>query len=59
MYVGQEGLYQHFKAIATAVDVPIVLYNIPGRTNITMEPATVARLYNDFEQIVAIKEATG
>ncbi len=55
----QEGLYRHFKAIAEAVDLPIVLYNIPGRTGITMSNATVARLAKDFKNIVAMKEATG
>ena len=54
----QEGLYRHFSTIADAVDLPIVLYNIPGRTNITMAPATVARLAT-HDNIVAIKEATG
>jgi 4-hydroxy-tetrahydrodipicolinate synthase len=55
----QEGLYMHFKAIAEATDMPIVLYNIPSRCGITMQPETVARLWNDCSQIVAIKEATG
>jgi 4-hydroxy-tetrahydrodipicolinate synthase len=54
----QEGLYHHFMTLADAVDLPIVLYNIPGRTSITMSPATVARL-NAHPNIVAIKEATG
>ncbi len=54
----QEGLYHHFMAIADKVDLPIVLYNIPGRTGITMSAATVARL-NAHKNIVAIKEATG
>jgi len=54
----QEGLYRHFMTVADAVDLPIVLYNIPGRTNITMSPATVARLYK-HDNIIAIKEATG
>ena len=54
----QEGLYRHFMTIADAVDLPIMLYNIPGRTNVTMAPATVARLYENAN-IVAIKEATG
>ncbi|XAM00900.1 4-hydroxy-tetrahydrodipicolinate synthase [Phycisphaeraceae bacterium D3-23] len=54
----QEGLYRHFMTVADAVDLPIVLYNIPGRTNVTMQPATVARLY-EHANIVAIKEATG
>ncbi len=55
----QEGLYRHFEAIARAVDLPIVLYNIPGRTGITMSNATVLRLARDFKNIVAMKEATG
>jgi 4-hydroxy-tetrahydrodipicolinate synthase len=55
----QEGLYRHFATIADAVDLPIVLYNIPGRTGITMSPQTVARLNDKHANIVAIKEATG
>ena len=54
----QEGLYRHFMTVADAVDLPIVLYNIPGRTNVTMWPGTVARLAS-HAHIVAIKEATG
>jgi 4-hydroxy-tetrahydrodipicolinate synthase len=54
----QEGLYQHFAAIAKAVDLPMVLYNIPGRTGVSMAPATVARLA-ELPQVVSIKEATG
>lgn len=54
----QEGLYRHFMTLADKVDLPIVLYNIPGRTGITMAPATVARLAK-HPNIVAIKEATG
>ena len=54
----QEGLYRHFMTVADAVDLPIVLYNIPGRTGITMEPATVARLAA-HANIIAVKEATG
>jgi 4-hydroxy-tetrahydrodipicolinate synthase len=54
----QEGLYRHFAAIAEAVDLPMVLYNIPGRTSVTMTPETIARLAK-IRQIVAIKEATG
>ena len=53
----QEGFYQHFKAIATATDLPIILYNVPGRTSKNMEPATTLRLANDFTNIVAVKEA--
>jgi len=54
----QEGFYQHFKAIAEEVDLPIVLYNIPGRCGAGMTPETIARLA-EIENIVAIKEATG
>ncbi len=54
----QEGLYRHFMTLADRVDLPIVLYNIPGRTGITMAAQTVARLYS-HPNIVAIKEATG
>ncbi len=55
----QEGMYQHFAAIASAVDLPIILYNIPGRCVVNMEAATTLRLANDFENIVAVKEASG
>ncbi len=55
----QEGIYQHFKAIATATKLPIILYNVPGRTSSNMAPATVLRLANEFSNIVAIKEASG
>jgi len=54
----QEGLYQHFKAVAEAVDLPIILYNVPSRTSINMLPATVARCA-EIDNIVGIKEATG
>jgi len=54
----QEGLYQHFKKVAQSVDIPIVLYNVPGRTGVNMLPATVARL-RATQSIVGIKEATG
>ena len=54
----QEGLYRHYKAVADAVDIPIVLYNVPGRTAVNMLPTTVARLA-ECKNIVAIKEATG
>ncbi len=55
----QNGLYAHFKAIADAVKVPIILYNIQGRTGVNIAPATIVRLYNDCENIVAVKEASG
>ena len=54
----QEGLYRHYKAVAEAVDIPQVLYNVPGRTAVNMLPDTVARLA-EINNIVAIKEATG
>ncbi len=55
----QEGIYQHFKAIAEASPVPVIIYNVPGRTASNMLPSTVLRLANDFKNIVAIKEAAG
>jgi 4-hydroxy-tetrahydrodipicolinate synthase len=55
----QEGIYQHFKAIAEASPIPVIVYNVPGRTGSNMLPATVVRLANDFTNIVAIKEAAG
>ena len=55
----QEGIYQHFKAIAEASPIPIILYNVPGRTSSNMLPATVIRLAQEFSNIVAIKEAAG
>lgn len=55
----QEGIYQHFKAVAEASPVPVILYNVPGRTSSNMLPSTVIRLANDFENVVAIKEAAG
>jgi len=55
----QEGLYQHFKAIAEASPVPVVLYNVPGRTGVNMTAETTLRLASDFQNIVAIKEASG
>jgi 4-hydroxy-tetrahydrodipicolinate synthase len=55
----QEGIYQHFKAIAEASPIPIILYNVPGRTSSNMLPSTVLRLAHDFKNIVAIKEAAG
>ncbi len=55
----QEGLYRHFKTIAEAVDIPVILYNIPGRCVINMEAETTLRLAHDVKNIVAIKEASG
>lgn len=55
----QEGLYQHFKAIAEASPLPIVLYNVPGRTGINMKAETTVRLARDFSNIIAVKEASG
>lgn len=55
----QEGCYQHFKAIADAIDIPLIVYNVPGRTSSNIEPATVARLAKDCPNIVGIKEASG
>ena len=55
----QEGLYQHFKAIAEASPLPVVLYNVPGRTGVNLKPETTVRLANDCENISAIKEASG
>lgn len=54
----QEGLYQHFKAIAEETSLPIILYNVPGRTSVNMLPATVAKL-SEIKNIVAVKEASG
>ncbi len=55
----QEGIYQHFKAVAEASPIPIILYNVPGRTGSNIMPSTVIRLATDFKNIVAIKEAAG
>ena len=55
----QEGLYQHFKAIAAATSLPVVLYNVPGRTGVNLQAATTVRLARDCQNIVAIKEASG
>jgi 4-hydroxy-tetrahydrodipicolinate synthase len=54
----QEGLYRHYKTVAERVDIPIVLYNVPGRTAVNMLPETVARL-SEIKNVIAIKEATG
>ena len=55
----QEGLYQHFKAIAKASPLPVMLYNIPGRTGVNMAPETIARLATDCDNIIGVKEASG
>ena len=55
----QEGLYQHFKAIAAATKLPVVLYNVPGRTGVNLKAETTVRLARDCQNIVAIKEASG
>jgi len=55
----QEGLYQHYKAIASSVEIPFMLYNVPGRTGVDILPDTVKRLFDDVENIMGIKEATG
>lgn len=55
----QEGIYQHFKAVAEAAPIPVILYNVPGRTASNMLPSTVVRLANEFKNVVAIKEAAG
>lgn len=53
----QKGIYEHFAAIASAVNLPVILYNIPGRTGVNMQPATVAKLANEFKNIVAVKQS--
>jgi len=55
----QRGLYEHFKAIANAISIPVVIYNVPGRTCSNIEVETAVKLFDDVENIVAIKEATG
>ena len=55
----QEGIYQHYSAIAKASPIPVVLYNVPGRTGVNMTAETTLRLARDFENIVAVKEASG
>ncbi|MDO7787472.1 4-hydroxy-tetrahydrodipicolinate synthase [Desulforamulus aquiferis] len=55
----QEGLYRHFRTVAESTSLPVIVYNIPGRTGINVTPATVVRLANDVPNIVAIKEAAG
>ncbi len=55
----QEGLYQHYKAIAQSVDIPFMMYNVPGRTGVAIDTETIIKLYDDVENIYAIKEASG
>ena len=55
----QEGIYQHYKAIAESTDLPVVLYNVPGRTGVNMAAETTLRLARDFKNIIAVKEASG
>jgi len=55
----QEGFYQHFAAVAKSTKLPIIVYNVPGRTGSNIAPTTIARLANDFKNIVAVKEAAG
>jgi 4-hydroxy-tetrahydrodipicolinate synthase len=55
----QKGLYEHFKAIAESVDIPIILYNIASRTGVNIEPETIAKLARDCKNIVGVKEASG
>ncbi|MCD7806783.1 MAG: 4-hydroxy-tetrahydrodipicolinate synthase [Lachnospiraceae bacterium] len=55
----QNGLYTHFKTIADSIHIPVILYNIQGRTGVNIAPATIARLFYDVDNIVAVKEASG
>lgn len=55
----QEGLYQYYKAISDAVNIPIIMYNIPGRTGTTIQPETAVRIAKEVENVVAVKEASG
>ncbi len=55
----QEGIYQHYKAIATAAPIPVILYNVPGRTGVNMSAETTLRLAKEFDNIIGIKEASG
>ena len=55
----QEGLYQHYKTIASSVEIPFMLYNVPGRTGVDLLPETAIRLFDDVKNIYGIKEATG
>ena len=53
----QKGMYEHFSSIAKVVDIPIILYNIPGRTGVNMQPATIAKLAKEYKNIVAVKQS--
>jgi len=55
----QEGIYQHYKAVAQASPLPVILYNVPGRTGVNMTAETTLRLARDFDNVVAVKEASG
>ncbi len=55
----QEGLYEHYKAIAQSVDIPFMMYNVPGRTGVAIDTETIVKLYDDVENIYAVKEASG
>lgn len=55
----QNGLYEHFKMVAESVKIPVIIYNIPGRTGVNILPKTLKRLFEDVENIVGVKEATG
>lgn len=55
----QEGIYQHYRAISEATELPIVLYNVPGRTGVNMQAETTLRIARDFKNVIAIKEASG
>lgn len=55
----QRGLYEHYKAVAGASELPVILYNVPGRTGVNMLPATTLKLAREFENIIAVKEASG
>lgn len=55
----QEGLYRHYKAIASSVEIPVLLYNVPGRVGVDIQPCTVFRLFKDCDNVYGVKEATG
>ncbi len=55
----QEGIYRHYKAIAEAIEIPVMLYNVPGRTSVDIHPSTIFRLFDEIGNIYAVKEATG